>query len=175
MGSISSLSSSYLQSILSSVLQSSGLTGTTKNTKSSGAASSTVQADNTQLSPFAQVATELQQLQQSNPTEYAQVTGQIATNLQSAAQAATASGNTRPRASSTRSRRTSQNASTSGQLPNFQDLAQAAASGHHHHHHGHGGASSTDSASSATSDTTTTSSLSQLWQACSKALPRATR
>ena len=85
MGSIASLSSGYLQSILSNVLQTTGLTGTTKNTQNSGALSSAQQMDNTQLSPFAQVTSELQQLQQSNPTEYRQVTQQIATNLQTAA------------------------------------------------------------------------------------------
>jgi hypothetical protein len=37
-----------------------------------------------QLSPFAQILSSLQQLQQSNPSPYQQVTQQIATNLQKA-------------------------------------------------------------------------------------------
>jgi hypothetical protein len=158
-----------LQSILSSVLQGTGLTGTTKTAQSGSASQSALQPDNTQLSPFAQVATELQQLQQSNPTEYKQVTAQIATNLQSAAQSATASGNTAAATQLNQLATDFQNASTSGQLPNFQDLAQAATSGHHHHgHHSHGSPASSDSAwsTSATSGTSTGSdasgSLSQL-------------
>jgi hypothetical protein len=165
MGSIASLSGSYLQSILSSVLQSSGLTDTSKTTNSSSAVSSTLQSDNSELSPFAQITSELQQLQQSNPSEYQQVTGQIATNLQSAAQSATASGNTAAASQLNQLATDFQTASTSGQLPNFQDLAQAAG-GHHHHHHMHGGSAAPDSATSATGSTSGTTSatdpLSQL-------------
>jgi hypothetical protein len=142
------------------------LTGTTKKAQSGGAAPATVQPDNTQLSPFAQVASELQQLQQSNPTEYQQVTAQIATNLQSAAQAATASGNTTAATQLSQLATDFQNASTSGQLPNFQDLAQAASS-HHHHHHGHGSFSTENASSTSGTSATSTSSgaggsLSQL-------------
>ena len=161
MGSIASLSSGYLQSILSNVLQTTGLTGTTKNTQNSGALSSAQQMDNTQLSPFAQVTSELQQLQQSNPTEYRQVTQQIATNLQTAAQSATASGNMAAASQLNQLATDFQNASTRGQLPNFQDLAQAAG-GHHHHHH-HAASASTDSTASATSSSSSASqSLNQL-------------
>ena len=94
MGSISSinnLSNSYLQSILSSALQNSSSAGNSSST--SGASSVTAQSENGQLSPFAQLMSTLQQLQQSNPTEYKQVTQQIATNLQNAAKTATADGN----------------------------------------------------------------------------------
>ena len=96
MGSINNLSSSYLQSVLNNVLQSSGLTtNTTGNSVNSAAVSSVaLQSDNGQLSPFAQLMSTLQQLQQSDPTKYQQVTQQIATNLQSAAQTAQADGNT---------------------------------------------------------------------------------
>jgi hypothetical protein len=51
-------------------------------------------SDNTQLSPFAQVLSTLQQLQQSNPTEYESFMSQIATNLTTAAQSATSSSTT---------------------------------------------------------------------------------
>jgi hypothetical protein len=157
MGSIASLSTSYLQSVLNSVLQSSGLTGTAQKTQGSSAPSTALQADNTQLSPFAQITSELQQLQQSDPTKYQQVTAQIATNLQSAAQTAQASGNTAAASQLNQLATDFQNASTSGQLPNFQDLAQAA-SGHHHHHHAHAApAASSDSATN-----TASQSLSQL-------------
>lgn len=165
MGTIASLSGGYLQSILSSVLQSSGLTGTAKNANNSNALSSALQPDNTQLSPFSQVTSELQQLQQSNPSEYRQVTGQIATNLQSAAQTATADGNTAAASQLNQLATDFQTASSTGQLPNFQDLAQAAG-GHHHHHHMHGASATPDSATSATTGTSSTGAatdpLSQL-------------
>jgi len=52
------------------------------------------QSDGSQLSPFAQILSSLQQLQQSNPSQYQQVTRQIATNLQNAAKTAQSEGNT---------------------------------------------------------------------------------
>jgi hypothetical protein len=141
------------------VLQGSGLTGASKNTKSSNALSTALQPDNSQLSPFAQVTSALQQLQQSDPSKYQQVTGQIATNLQSAAQSATASGNTALATQLNQLATDFQTASSSGQLPNFQDLAQAAG-GHHHHHHMHGGSATTDSDTSSATGTSSTGSSS---------------
>jgi hypothetical protein len=159
MGSISSinnLSNSYLQSILSSTLQ--------KNQSSTGTSSVTAQPENGQLSPFAQVMSTLQQLQQSNPTEYAQVTQQIATNLQSAAQTATSDGNTSQASTLNQLATDFTNASKSGQLPNVQDLAQATG-GHHHHHHSHatsGDADSSSTTGASTSDTSGTSQINQI-------------
>lgn len=154
MGSISSLtSSSSLQSILQSALQKSGST--------SSAASAT---DQSSVSPLAKLLGELQTLQQSNPSEYQQVTAQIATNLTSAAKADTASGNTSGAQQLTQLATDFTNASTSGQLPNLQDLAQAIGGGgsHHHHHHGGSGSSSSDSSgsSSSSSDSTSTPAAS---------------
>jgi hypothetical protein len=113
----------------------------------------------------------LQQLEQSNPTEYKQVTAQIATNLQAAAQTATSEGNTTAASQLTQLANDFNTASTSGQLPNVQDLAQAVGGGHHHHHH-HAQAASSDSDSansasstastSATSSTTSSTSASQM-------------
>ena len=90
------------------------------------------------MSPFATILSELQQLQQSNPTQYQQVTQQISTNLQTAAQQATSEGNTSAANQLSQLSTDFSNASTSGQIPNVQDLAQAM-SGHHHHggHHHH--------------------------------------
>jgi hypothetical protein len=87
------------------------------------------------MSPFAQLMSELQKLQQSDPTKYQQVTAQIATNLQTAAQNATAGGDTTKAAQLTQLATDFTNASKSGQLPNVQDLAQAVGGHHHHHHH----------------------------------------
>lgn len=169
MGSISQLSSNYLQSILSAALQN---TNSTTNATAKGVSITSIAqpTDNPQLSPFAQLMSTLQQLQQSNPAEYKQVTQQISTNLQTAAQTATTQGNTTLANQLNQLSTDFSNASTSGQLPNIQDLAQAmgGASGHHHHH-GHGHAESSDSSSDSTSSssttTTTNSALSQLMSA----------
>jgi hypothetical protein len=156
-GSLNNLSSSYLQQLLSTTLQ--NTSSAAKSPSSTGTPSVTAQSENGQLSPFAQLMSTLQQLQQSNPTEYKQVTQQIATNLQNAAQTATAEGN------STQATQLSQlatdftSASQSGQLPNMQDLAQAVGGGHHHHH---SHAASSDSSSSSTSSGTSQTLSQQL-------------
>ena len=142
--SLNNLSSSYLQSLL----QSNSTTG--NSSSSTGTSSVSAQSENTQLSPFAQLMSTLQQLQQSNPTEYKQVTQQIATNLQTAAQTATADGNSTQASQLNELATDFTSASQSGQLPNMQDLAQAIGGGHHHHH-AHGGSSAADSSSSSSS------------------------
>ena len=163
-GSLNPLSNTYLQSILTSAIQGTGLTTNSANNSlsTSGTSSITQAPDNSQLSPFAQLMNELQKLQQTDPAKYAQVTGQIATNLQTAAQTATAAGNTTQATQLTQLSNDFSSASKSGQLPNVQDLAQAVG-GHHHHHH-HAAAPPTDPTS--TDGTSTTSSggqsLSQL-------------
>jgi hypothetical protein len=93
----------------------------------------------------------LQQLQQSNPSQYQQVTQQIATNLQSAAQTAQQNGNASASNQLNQLATDFTNASKSGQLPNISDLAQAIA-GHHHrqHSHTHSAASNSNNSSSQT-------------------------
>jgi len=163
MSPVNNLSSNYLQSIFRNSLQSSGLTGNTTGNTSSV----TSQTDSQQLSPLAQLMSTLQQLQQSNPTEYQQVTQQIATNLQSAAKTAQADGNSTAASHLNQLATDFTNASTSGQLPNAQDLAQAIGGGHHHHHHFHAASSdsgnnSSNSSSSGTSSSGASQTLSQL-------------
>jgi phosphopantothenoylcysteine synthetase/decarboxylase len=162
MGFINSLSSNYLPSILANAVQSSGLTpNTTANSSSASGPSSIAPADNQQLSPFAQMLGSLQQLQQSDPSKYQQVTQQIATNLQSAAQTAQADGNSIAATQLNQLSTDFSNASTTGQLPNIQDLAQATAGHHHHgggHHHMHAASSDPDSSST---DPSTTGTLNQ--------------
>jgi len=138
--------SSYLQSVLSTTLQGAGLTTKTN------ASSLQSPSDNSQLSPFVQAMNTLQQLQQSDPTKYQQVTQQIATNLQAAAQTAQSAGNTTAANQLNQLATDFTNASTSSQLPNIQDLAQAMG-GHHHHHHHHSSATSSTSSSSSASST----------------------
>src|ERR1035438_8825606 len=155
-GSINPLS--YVQSILTSAIQGAGST-TDPNIHGLNAVdpvSSVAQSpDNSRLSPFAQMLAELQQLQQSDPAKYTQVTQQIASNLQTAAQTATTSGNTTAAAQLTQLASDFTSASKSGQLPSVQDLAQVAGA-HHHHHHAH--AASADSATTSSTDSSSTSS-----------------
>ncbi|HEY2104476.1 MAG TPA: hypothetical protein VGH29_01745, partial [Candidatus Binataceae bacterium] len=118
-------------------------------------------------SPFAQLLNTLQQLQQTDPTRYQQVTGQIATNLQGAAQTAQSEGNTTAANQLNQLATDFTNASKSGQLPNVQDLAQAVG-GHHHHHHSHAAAdpdSSSTTGATSTSSTSPSQTLSQLLSA----------
>jgi hypothetical protein len=153
------LSSSYLlQSLLNSALQGTGVTTGTAGNSTSGVTSSAVgqPSDSGQLSPLAQLMSTLQQLQQSDPSKYKQVTQEIATNLQSAAKSATSEGNTTAASQLNQLANDFTTASQSGQLPNIQDLAQAVGGGHHHHHHG--GASSADADSNSTSSTSSGSS-----------------
>src|SRR5664279_1675734 len=167
-GSINPLSNNnYLQSILTSALQSTGLTANPANSSLSTSASSSVSQspDNTRLSPFAQLMSELQQLQQTDPSKYQQVTSQIATNLQTASQTAAAAGDTTAATQLNQLASDFSNASKNGQLPNVQDLAQAVG-GHHHHHHHHAEAASTDPASGASASSGSASqALSQLLSA----------
>jgi hypothetical protein len=150
--------------MISSVLQGAGVTSSkasqTGQSGQTSQTSSTSVSDNSQLSPFAQLLTTLQQLQQTNPTEYQQVTQQIATNLQGAAQTATSQGNTTAASQLTQLSTDFSNASQNNQLPNIQDLASAIGGGHHHHgHHAHA-ASDADSSSSSSSTSTTSSTNS---------------
>ena len=104
--------------------------------------------DNSRLSPFAQLMSTLQKLQQSDPAKYQQVTQQIATNLQSAAQTAQTAGNTTAATQLNQLATDFTNASKSGQLPNIQDLAQAVGGHHRHHHHAHAASADSDAAHS---------------------------
>jgi len=84
-----SASSGHLQAILSA-LQSGG-----RNRIGSSGDTLPIsqQGDDARLSPFAQLMSTLQQLQQSNPAKYGQVMRQIVTNSQKAAQTAQTDGN----------------------------------------------------------------------------------
>lgn len=163
------LTNNYLQQILGTALEGTGLT---TGPTSTGVSATSTQSDSGQLSPFAQLLSTLQQLEESNPTQYQQVTAQIATNLQSAAQTATTDGNTSAASELNQLATDFNSASQSGQLPNISDLAQAigGGGGHHHHHHVSSSSSSSDtssdsssSSSSTTSTNSTNSFLSQLF------------
>jgi hypothetical protein len=165
-GSVTNLGS-YLQSILGTALQGTGLLSSTSgNSSSVNSTSLPSQPDSGQLSPFAQLLNTLQQLEQSNPSQYKQVMQQISTNLQTAAQTATSAGNTTAASQLSQLATDFTNASQNGQLPNIQDLAQAVGGGGHHHHHhfhsdsGSGSSSSSSSSSSSNSNSSSTGSSS---------------
>ncbi len=149
------LSSSYLQSILSNSLQDTApISGQNNNAAKASGTSITQPADSGQLSPLSQLMSTLQQLQQSDPAKYAQVTGQIATNLESAAQAAQANGNTSAATQLNALATDFSKASSTGQLPDIKDLAQAV--GGHHGHHGHHAHAAPSTDSDGSTDTTST-------------------
>ena len=147
---VSNLSGSNVPSILTSSAK--NLSVQTGQSNSVGSSSPSIQSrpDNSQLSPFAQVLSSLQDLQQSDPAKYKDVTGQIATNLQDAANLAHSLGHTAAEAELTQLSSDFASASQTGQLPNIQDLAQLFANtqgsaqgqraqaqstqGHHGHH-----------------------------------------
>ena len=167
--SINNFSNNNLASELSSALQGTGLTITTSGNSASSVGGQA--SDSSQLSPFAQLLSTLQQLQQSNPTQYATVMQQISTNLQTAAQTATKDGNTSAASELTQLSTDFANASKTGQLPNIQDLAQALGGGGHHHHHFHADSSSTSSSSaSGSSSSNSTSGTDNTGSSTSQAL-----
>lgn len=163
---ISNNSSTYIQSLLGNQQSSST---SSANSNSIDPTSLLIPQDGrAQLSPFAQVLSALQQLQQSNPTQYQQVTSQIATNLQNAASTATANGNTTKATELNQLAADFNNASQNNTLPNVQDLTRAMHGGHgHHHHHTVDSSPASFNSSSATSNTTSTNTndLSQLLSA----------
>lgn len=170
-GSISNLNNTDLQSIFNSTLRQAGLS--TRGTGGPNSVLSAQQADNQQLSPLAQVMSQLQQLQQSDPSKYQQVTAQIAKNLESAAATASAAGNTTAATQLNQLASDFTQSSQTGQLPNIQDLAQAVGGyphhgGHHHHIHRADADSNSNTSSSSTSSSSASSqsqSLSQLLSA----------
>ena len=152
----------YVQSILNTALQGIGYASNTPGNNLNGVNSSSfqLQPDNGQLSPFAQLLNTLQQLQQSNPAQYQQVTQQIASNLQSAAHTAQSQGNTTAANQLNQLATDFTNASQNNQLPNIQDLAQAVSGHHHHHHHFH--SASTPPAGATTNSNSNSQSVDQI-------------
>ncbi len=148
MSPLTLLTGNPIQSILGVFGVGGSAKSTSGNTSVATAPNAGAGMDSGQLSPFAQLMSTLQQVQQSSPSQYQQLTQQIAANLQSAAQTAQTQGNATAANSLNQLATDFTQASTSGQLPNAQDLA--AAIGHHHgHHHGHHAASTTNTADSA--------------------------
>jgi hypothetical protein len=159
-GSLTNIAGDYAQSLVSSILANPSSGKTTMN----NASSISQPADVNQLSPFAELLSTLQQLQQSNPTQYSQITQQIASNLTTAATTAQSNGNTTAATTLNQLATDFTNASQNNTLPNIQDLAQAAHHGHHGHHchAGSGGTDSTNPSSGSSTSSTGSDLLSQL-------------
>jgi hypothetical protein len=151
MSAINTLSSLHLQSILNSFqIQPASAS------QSSVAAVAQVnpQSDSQQLSPVGKFLNLLQDLQQSDPAKYAQLTGKIATSLQSAAQTAQAAGDTGAANQLGALASDFSKAAASGQLPDLQNVAQAIGGGGHQHHghHAHGSGQGDPSSTDASND-----------------------
>jgi hypothetical protein len=140
MGALITGLSSLIAPVLGNILGNGSTSSTTNQNSLLSIADSLSGSGSTsggQPSTLAQLFETLQKLQQTNATQYSQVTGQIAANLQSAAQTATSSGNTNAANFLNQLATDFSNASKDGQLPSIQGLAQAVGGkgGHHHHHH----------------------------------------
>lgn len=114
LGPIGSIAGGMLESIL----------GINRHHQAGSVSTSSPISDTNQLSPFAQILATLQQIQQSNPAHYAQVTQQIAANLYSAAQRVHLQGNAAAANQLNQLAADFTGASTSGQLPSLLDLGQ---------------------------------------------------
>ena len=121
MSAIGSLASGLLHAVLPTAL----FPGSTATSAGTNNVSIARLPDTGQVSSFGQLLSTLQQLQQSNTAQYQQVTQQIATNLQAAAQTAQSGGNTSAASQLNLLSTDFRNASATGQLPNIQDLATA--------------------------------------------------
>jgi hypothetical protein len=157
---LSNIANPYIQSLTNAAM--SALSSSPFTTGLGGASGSAAfpQDGSPQLSPFAQLMSTLQQLQQNNPTQYTQVTQQIAANLQSASQTALANGNTSQAQELNTLSGDFKSASANDQLPNISDLAESMGGHHHHHHYSPGGTSSTASASGSSTPASSASSTS---------------
>jgi hypothetical protein len=78
-----------------------------------------------QLSPFAQILAQMQQVEQANPAEYSKMTQQISTNLLAASSSAQIRGNSTLAGQLTALSKDFATASQTGQIPNVNDLASA--------------------------------------------------
>jgi acid phosphatase family membrane protein YuiD len=118
---------------ISSINSSSALSQLLANQASTTTATSSggVPTDSSAISSFANLMSELQQLQQNDPTKFKAVMADIASTLKTDAQNATGS-----QASFLNKLADKfDQAAQTGQMPNLQPQGAQGAGGHHHHHH----------------------------------------
>ena len=118
---------------ISSINNNSALSQLLANQASTATATSSgsVPTDSSAISSFANLMSELQQLQQNDPTKFKAVMADIASTLKTDAQNATGS---QASALNNLAAKFDQAAQTV-QMPNLQPQGQQGAGGHHHHHH----------------------------------------
>ena len=118
---------------ISSINNNSALSQLLANQASTATATSSgsVPTDSSAISSFANLMSELQQLQHNDPTKFKAVMADIASTLKTDAQNATGS---QASALNNLAAKFDQAAQT-GQMPNLQPQGQQGAGGHHHHHH----------------------------------------
>ncbi len=117
-------------------------------TSTASTASSASAASSTSISSAGQLFSQLQQLSQSNPTEFKAVASQLATTFQTAA---SQTGGPQAKALTNLSDQMTQAAQTGAlQAPQSGQgsSSSSGAGGHHHHHHGGGGGDGSSSSSS---------------------------
>lgn len=117
----SSISDTYLLFI--NVTSGADSTGVAPTSSTVALALTIPQDGSPQLSPIAQILSQLQQLQQQDPTEYAQLTQQISADLQSAAQTVQTAGNATAAIQLGQLATEFSSASQSGQLPDLQSAS----------------------------------------------------
>jgi hypothetical protein len=127
---------------------------------SNSVSSAAAQTDASGISPSASFLSELQELQQQNPGQFSHLVSQIAGKLQTAAQQASASGNTTKAHQLTTLATEFENSASGGAIPTPQQLQQSGLGGYHHHggHH-HGGGTNPASAFQTTSSDTDVQNL----------------
>jgi hypothetical protein len=113
--SISDLARQHMLSIL-------GYSSTGQTSTSNLSIGSSTGSTSTAQSPFAQMLAELQQMEQANPGQYAQVSQQLSANLAAASSTVQARGNTKLATALSTLSKDFSTAAQSGQLPNVTDL-----------------------------------------------------
>ena len=168
--SLSGLSGSHIHSLFGAARTRFGH-GTSGSQTNGIAAGLTMPQDEQQLSPFAQMLTTLQKLQQTDTTKYRQVAQEIAMDLQKASASVDPADQDTANQLYRLSADFSQAAQT-GQLPDIQDLATAFTSGLQHHRHQQAslssdalgdGSSASSSIASGGNSTSATSNIRQLF------------
>lgn len=113
---VDGLSSAYLLELRGNAIESAGVSATSSATSAHDGGSSP-ETDSSELSPLAKLASVLEHLQQQDPDAYRRITAQIASNLQTASPGSEQL--SRIAADFVR-------ASETGELPNLENLAEAA-------------------------------------------------
>ena len=159
---INAISATTLEQALTAIENATASSTATSATGTTGT-SAAGQSDSSQISPLGQLIGALQQLQKTDPAKYAQVTRQIATNLQNDAQTAQSQGDSAGAKQLTALAADFSSASKSGKVSTLlQDLTPAAGVGHHRHASGVASTAVSTTDSTSTADSASNQLLSLL-------------